>query len=439
MSDRTLKLKVTLDSTQVGTEAKKSAAAIDQTAAQADKLVAALDKVTASAQRSFRAVSNLATVPNLEGAAPVGALPRAIDSAPGASRIRLRATREEVEKLGEASATAGIKVGNLRHLLAGSGLGALGSQFVAIYRVVVGIGGAIAGASTAMLALGAGATAGAAAIGYAGYQYYQLKKLQRETAQSALENNTDNLGSITKRLDSAVESGALRGDVAKELQARLLEIKADSERGAKYKSVEQRGAAASGVSESIGILLRDMQKELQGSFEVEESAARKHAEALARIQNDNLEIQEDQLKSKLERGLINQEEYYRKLADLQGQETYSHKTVLDAEEKQLREKLKRETENVEETARIQARLREITDEKAVLDADLKVRQEKDRIAAQTPTGSAFRPQPVNTDDLAQIGLFVGGGGQSSLMQAQLDELKRITQGLQRVETATKQS
>jgi hypothetical protein len=194
------------------------------------------------------------------------------------------------------------------------------------------------------------------------------------------------------------------------------------------------------VSAGLGSVLRDLRAELQQSYASEEESANKHAGALAEIQRIQLQTEEAQLKQRYDRGYLTAEDYYDKLTLLQGKGTYTYLQTLDVEEKALRGRLDRQKNDATEAAETRARIAAIGDERAVLGARSAANASANTRAAQSVTGPAFRAQPVAVDDLARIGLFRGGGGESQLsyLKDQLAELKDANRTLNATVEAIRQ-
>jgi hypothetical protein len=125
---------------------------------------------------------------------------------------------------------------------------------------------------------------------------------------------------------------------------------------------------------------------------------------------------------------------------MQGKGIYTYLQTLDVEEKALRGRLDRQKNDATEAAETRARIAAIGDERAVLGARSAANASANTRAAQSVTGPAFRAQPVAVDDLARIGLFRGGGGESQLsyLKEQLAELKDANRTLNATVEAIRQ-
>jgi hypothetical protein len=448
MSDKTLKLKVTLDSTQVGAEAKKSAQAIDETTAKAEKLAAALDNVAAKGR-----AANKATVASAEGGAALGY--SGLNRGNGIKLSPAAAMAEEAEKT--AHAIRGL--GSLERVLGISGV-------ESTINLVRSLPTLIAGLSATTAAAGAAIGASLVPIYVAFKKYQELVELRQGAVDFFNLNTQKTLESLHRDVSAGRDSGAFRGDRGDTLDSDIRNLEA------RRKFLEQRdpngdkksldlplfllgkllpAGLGSGLGYSKSLyggerdsiaaeekrLIKEREAARQADYAIERATAQDQAAALEQQQQVAIEREKARTESYYAHGLISRRQYTEALKLIEDKTLKNREQNLQEQERLLNEQLAREIEKHDKQGEAITRLGLQKVANLRKQGKLTADANKENIDLNSPTGSVFRPTPVNTDDLARIGLFVGGGGQSTLMQAQLDELKRITLGLQRVEVATK--
>ena len=412
MADRTLKL--------------KGEANFEDIKIQSDSLIRKLEDVQKAATKAVRTsglASDLGEILALEaatkdrrkGAANLYQQKRDGDDS---DRIKLLAKAAgETERLSSAQ----LKVRNLSRIL---GMEGLGVDILRIRELVSLVGqlGAIGGGA---IAGGIGAVAGLGAVAYGYYQWKETRRLNSDIQSSSVAGNQISLDKLREMVNEAKAKGTLRGGAADDIYEQLVMLDRQNHVAGRSRSFAG-GRITATVQAQIPEIMKAMREAREQSFEDEEGAALRHAEALNEISKTQTETEKAQLKAKLDSGIVSNEFYAARLRGIAEEETHGQKEILDLQEAQLKKQLDRAANDPDAQDRIRSALGGIGDARSVLDAKLEASQERieiDRVARLSKGGSHYR---MPSDELSRIGLFVGGSGDSlpELSKAQLAELKQ---------------
>lgn len=401
MADRTLKIKGQADFSDIR--------------AQSDAVIGKMDQIAASAQRASRNVG-LATDP-AAFFAEAEAGKKSYSSVSNATGPKIIAqTTTEMERL----ATAQLKIRNLSRALGFHGLGV----DILRLRELLSVVGQLAAIGPAAIAGGIGAAAGLGAVGYGYYQWKETRRLNSEIQSSSVAGNQISLDKLREMVNEAKSKGTLRGGAADDIYEQLVMLDRQNHVAGRSRSFAG-GRITATVQAQIPEIMKAMKEAREQSFDDEEGAAMRHAEALNEIAKTQTETEKAQLKAKLDAGIVSNQFYAARLRGIAEEETKGQKDLLDLQESQLKKQLDRTANNPDAQDRIRAAIGGIGDARSVLDARLEASQERieiDRVARLSRGGPHYR---MPSDELSKIGLFVGGSGDSlpELSKAQLAELK----------------
>lgn len=283
----------------------------------------------------------------------------------------------------------------------------------------------VGGLSAATIGAGLGITAALVPVYVAFTQYKKLLATRAAAAEIGSSETHNITARLRKNIEAGVESGAIRG----ERGAALLQEVANLNK-AQIKSDELRknGGTSFELDKYIASertrLLKEYSALVGVTYATEAAAAEASAKAELEAKRSGYEAERALLENQLSRNLISRQEYSGRLKFIAGKEAASEQNALDAKEVALKASLDRSANDVEGSAKIRIELQNLATERAGISARRANKIQAAGFQADV-SGPAFRAQPVAVDDLARIGLFRGGGGdsQASLLKQQLDQLK----------------
>ena len=417
--EKTLKLKASLDVSEVTASANRAVADINrvQAAAQATNTGRGLASDPAAffaAEEARMSASASAANPRAYGRDAAGVQLTAL----------AKGTNRELDKTSQLLDRIGASIGGsiLAPFINTFGVA---SDLVNLLRVIPGALGA------GGVAVAGGAATSLAAAVYAINQFRELRRVQADTYGSMSGNNATTLNAIRNRVVAGRDSGTIRGGAGEDLLS-------DIDVLLKQRSIAKGNLAGGIIQRQIqeqlpGILRRA--RELTGeNFASEEEMARDNAAALVAIDKTRLDTEQAQLRAALEAGQITQEQYAARRRGLVEEETAGQRRLLDLQESQLRAKLGRQGNDPEGAVTTRNDLQRLANQRQLLDAT-ELRDLELVDGERTNVGRRGRSRPLTLFErlsgggdagLRSLGTRAsGGGGAPAIEMQQLEELRRL--------------
>lgn len=309
----------------------------------------------------------------------------------------------------------------------------------------------IAGLSAATIGAGVGIAASLVPIIYAFQQVRELYKVRKEALESLVGAGESYQNHLSSYIQKSIDSGSIERGSGNDLKQRSEAIKNELEvlnarqkAGTLTKAVPSVGPDGRVSSKIVNItdeefrvrveakekegiaLLAELKKQLRAEAATRASAAEMAAADELQISKKGFDYRGALLKESLDRGLISQQTYYAETSKLIDQETAEHQAALAVREQNLRAKLAREKDDLNARTKTQAELNQVLNEEELARLDAINKKEAARIAMQAAIASVhkFTLAPTGADELSKLGLFRGGAG-DNFPSLQLDALKSI--------------
>ena len=398
-----LKLRATFDTKDVGTGAKAA--------------VGSINAIEAASQRASAEIRRLQAEQD-DLIAQLSGNQRAYPARTGG--IRLTKAAGDSAAGGEGLSLGGKQIRGLGALERFAGVTGIESTINLIRSLPAIVGGL----SAATIGAGLGITAALVPV-YVAFTQYKKLLATRAAAAEFGSNETHNITDrLRKNTEAGLESGAIRGERGAAL---LQEIANLNKAQIKSDELRKNGGTSFELDKYIASertrLIKEHSALVGVTYATEAAAAEGAAKAELEAKRSGYEAERALLENQLSRNLISRQEYSGRLKFIAGKEAASEQNALDAKEAALKAQLERSANDVEGAAKVRVELQALASERAQIDAR---RSNKIQAAGfQAQVGPTFRAQPVAVDDLARIGLFRGGGGetQASLLKQQVDLLK----------------